>query len=443
MPPVMDAAGRETARLLADLRRLPLLRRIGAAASGQPLYATGGFLRDRLTGAVPKAELDLTLPDPRRLLRRFTLRNGESSFLMDAERDTYRLVFSRPGPFSSIDLTRLRAGSIEEDLLLRDFTVNALAMEIGGRGRRGRIIDPAGGRADLRKSLLRPCSPRSFRDDPLRLLRGVRFEANLGFRLADETLRLMKGSRGGLRSVAAERVRDEFFQVLQGPAPLKGLKRIAALRLLGHLGCPFDAVSLPPPRRLRRLHALLEEFHPRSTVSRELGRAVDQVATRRGMLLLAGWLLDTSAAERSGLLLRRLALGKKAVASLRGGLESKIPLSHLRNPGTAGRAAMLDLFHRADEAVEEAVLLRASALSPAKMRKDAAAGFLEIYLRTRKIFLRPPLLSGADALASLPVSPGPALGKLLEVTRRAQDLGRFRTLPGALRWARGELARSD
>jgi len=53
------------------------------------------------------------------------------------------------------------------------------------------------------------------------------------------------------------------------------------------------------------------------------------------------------------------------------------------------------------------------------------------------------LRSGADALASLPVSPGPALGKLLGATRRAQDLGRFRTLPGALRWARGELARSD
>jgi len=429
MPPVMDAAGRETARLLADLRRLPLLRRIGAAASGQPLYATGGFLRDRLTGAVPKAELDLTLPDPRRLLRRFTLRKGESSFLMDAERDTYRLVFSRPGPFRWIDLTRLRADSIEEDLLLRDFTVNALAVEIGGRGPRGRIIDPAGGRADLRKRTLRHCSPSSFRDDPLRLLRGVRFEANLGFRFTGETLRLMKGSRGGLRSVAAERVRDEFFQILQGPAPLKGLKRIAALSLLRHLGWPFDAVSPSPPRRLRRLHTLLKEFHPRNTVSRELGRAVDQVATRRGMLLFAAWLLDTNAAEESGLLLRRLALGKKAGASLRGALESKIPLSHLRRPGTAGRSAMLDLFHEADEAVEEAVLLRACALSPAKTGKDAAADFLGSYGRTREIFLRPPLLSGADALASLPVSPGPALGKLLEETRRAQDLGRFRTLP--------------
>ena len=65
------------------------------------------------------------------------------------------------------------------------------------------------------------------------------------------------------------------------------------------------------------------------------------------------------------------------------------------------------------------------------------------YGRARRIFLRPPLLSGADALATLPVSPGPALGKLLEETRRAQDLGRFRTPAGARRWARGELARSD
>jgi hypothetical protein len=160
------------------------------------------------------------------------------------------------------------------------------------------------------------------------------------------------------------------------------------------------------------------------------------------MLILAAWLLDTNTADRAGHLLRRLALGKKAEASLRGGLETTIPLSHLRRPGSAGRAALLDLFHKADEALEEAVLLRACSISPAGAGKEAAAAFLRHYGRSRRIFLRPPLLSGADALAALPVLPGPDLGRLLEETRRAQDLGRFRTLPGALRWARGELARS-
>jgi len=442
MPPVMDAAGRETARLLADLRRLPLLRRIGAAASGQLLYVTGGFLRDRLTGSAPKAELDLTLPDPRRFLRSLTLRKGESFFLMDKERDTYRLVFSRPGPFRWIDITRLRAPSIEEDLLLRDFTVNALALEIGGGGA-GTIVDPTGGLEDLRRKILRPCSPTSFRDDPLRLLRGIRFESTLGYRLTPEAERLMIRSRGGLRAVAAERVRDEFFQVLQGAAPAGGLKRIGEFRLLRHLGRPFSAPFPATGRRLKRLQALIGEFHPRSGVIRAVNSPVDQVATRRGMLLFAAWLLDTNAGGKSGSLVRRLALGKKAGTSLRGALGASIPLSHLRRPGTTGRAAMLDLFHAADDTLEEVVLLRACALSPVSAAKDAAAGFLVRYGRMRKIFLRPPLLSGADALASLPVSPGPALGKLLEETRRAQDLGRFRTLSGARRWARGELTRSD
>jgi hypothetical protein len=430
-------------RLVRGVRDLPLLRRIIAAAAGQSLYLTGGFLRDRLMGVAPKSELDLTMEDPPALLHRLTLRRGESFFLMDSERDTYRLVFSRPAPFRWVDLTKMRDGTMEGDLRLRDFTVNALALELCRGEAAAAILDPTGGLSDLEQRRLRPCSPRSFRDDPLRVLRGVRFEAALGFTPDGETLRLMAASRAGIRKVAAERVRDEFFQILQGPNPVKGLARIAELELLGHFGPPFTSPAPVSLRKVRRLLDLLRRIHPRSGIVKKLDETVDQVVTRRGLVVLAACLQDGGGEEHLPLLCRRLALGKKAEESLRISLAVRLPRLSPLPSGAAGRAEMLDLFHTADAAIVEAVLLRASSFSPAAGRKGAASTFMEHYRRMRRIFRRPPLLSGEEALARLSVSPGPGLGKLLRSTRRAQDLGIVRTPRGALRWARRELDRED
>lgn len=430
---------------MRDLDRIPLLRRFSAAAagSGQRLYVMGGFLRDRIMGISPKAELDLTVRDSRSFVERLDLRDGESSFLMDAERQTYRLVFSNPAPFRWVDITRLRAGSIEDDLRLRDFTVNALAMLFGPGGAKGMILDPTGGLADISRGRLRACSARSFRDDPLRTLRGIRFAGTLSFTIQEETLRLMTSSGSGLRRVAAERVRDEFFQVLQGTAPEKGLRMILEIGLLRHFGNPFDNPRPSSLKRLRRLRALLGEFHPHSSVSRKLGAGLDQVATRRGILLLATFLLDTGTGERTPALVRRLALGKNAGRALETLVREPLPASVLRHLGRVRRETTLGLFRRADAVAEEAALLGACALTPAATRKEAVTGFLRKYRAARRIFLRPPLLPGRAALDHLPVSPGPALGELLRKNREAQDLGRFRTFQGALRWARKDLADTD
>jgi len=430
---------------MRDLDEVSLLRRFSAAAgrSGQRLFVTGGTLRDRIMGAGTKAELDLTVREPRSLVERLNMRDGESFFLMDAERQTYRLVFSDPDPFHWVDITRLRAGSIEDDLRLRDFTVNALAVLIGPGGAEGGILDPTGGLADISRRRLRACSSRSFRDDPLRTLRGVRFAGTLGFTIQKETLRLMSSSGGGLRRVAAERIRDEFFQVLQGAAPEEGLGTILELGLLRHFGSPFDSRRPSPPKKLRRLRALLGEFHPLSSVHRELGSGFDQLTKRRGILLLAAFLLDTGTEEHASALGRRLALGKKAARALEALVREPLPVSVLRHLNNIGREAMLDLFRGADEVAEEAVLLGACALTPAAARKGTVTVFLRKYRASRRIFLRPSLLPGHAALAYLPVSPGPALGELLRRTREAQDLGRFRTFQGALSWARRDLAGTD
>lgn len=99
---------------------------------------------------------------------------------------------------------------VEEDLVRRDFTINSMALHLGEM----RLVDPLGGSADLENRLLRINRPESFREDPLRILRGVQFIARFGLAVEAETLELMRRHRALLETVSTERIRDELNKML-------------------------------------------------------------------------------------------------------------------------------------------------------------------------------------------------------------------------------------
>ncbi|MEU0653925.1 CCA tRNA nucleotidyltransferase [Streptomyces albogriseolus] len=111
--------------------------------------------------------------------------------------------------------------SIEDDLVRRDFTVNAMAVALPEK----KFIDPHGGLKDLAERVLRtPGTPEeSFSDDPLRMMRAARFAAQLGFEVAPEVVAAMKDMAGRIEIVSAERVRDELNKLILSPHPRKGL----------------------------------------------------------------------------------------------------------------------------------------------------------------------------------------------------------------------------
>lgn len=119
--------------------------------------------------------------------------------------------------------------SLETDLMRRDFTINAMAI-----GRDGQITDPHGGQRDLEARVLRHVSD-AFQEDPLRILRGIRFLAQLapfGFRLAPETETLMREMAPTLSELSVERIVQEFDRTLATEAPLVGLQHCAPLGII-------------------------------------------------------------------------------------------------------------------------------------------------------------------------------------------------------------------
>ncbi|HYA08717.1 MAG TPA: HD domain-containing protein [Gaiellaceae bacterium] len=118
--------------------------------------------------------------------------------------------------------------SVEDDMRRRDFTVNAMARRL----RTGELVDPVGGEDDLRAGVLRTVSPRSFQEDPLRIIRALRFVSQLGFEPDEATLRQMREEAGAVKLVSGERIggglkadgMGELSKLLLGRRPARALR---------------------------------------------------------------------------------------------------------------------------------------------------------------------------------------------------------------------------
>jgi len=163
------------------------------ALTGAPAWLVGGVLRDRLLG-LQTTDADVTVDgDPAQAARAVArAAGGAACFLLSEEFATWR-VAARDSSWQ-VDIQRLRGGSLEADLALRDFTVNAIAEPIEG----GALIDPLGGLQDLAERRLRMVSPGAFAQDPLRVLRLSRMASELRLEPEPETLRAARADAAAL-----------------------------------------------------------------------------------------------------------------------------------------------------------------------------------------------------------------------------------------------------
>jgi tRNA nucleotidyltransferase/poly(A) polymerase len=205
----------------------PLLDSIRALIpAGEPVYLVGGAVRDAVLHQVTH-DLDFACPQGLKLAKKVADGLSAAYFPLDEGFDTARVILQNPdGSRDILDFAGYRGDSLGSDLLGRDFTINAVAMDL----HTGEIIDPLSGVKDIREKRIRACSEQALSTDPIRILRAVRQAAAFGFSIDPATRALMKTAAPLLPNISPERQRDELFKMLAGPRPDASIR---ALELLG------------------------------------------------------------------------------------------------------------------------------------------------------------------------------------------------------------------
>ena len=259
------------------------------------LYLVGGVVRDRLLGVDRTPDLDLTTDAPPERIRE----------LVDGVADTVWLQGERFGTVGirlgdlTMEITTHRSEAymgdsrkpvvrfstdLYEDLARRDFTVNAMAVEVAERS----LHDPHDGRGDLGRGILRtPLSPEeSFSDDPLRMLRAARFVARYGLVPAEGLVGAARSLVGRMAIVSAERIRDEFFRLLEVEDPSPGVHLLAEIGLLD--GLLPEVAALDVGERNRALEVVATATDDPVLRLAVLAQSVGGMASRLVDLRLSG-----------------------------------------------------------------------------------------------------------------------------------------------------------
>jgi len=202
-----------------------------------PIYVVGGVVRDFLLRRQDKiTDLDLVVEHSAiPLARQVADRLGWAFYPLDEARDVARLVFTANiGQPLICDIARQRGEGIEHDLLLRDFTINALAFVLKRPGQ-VELIDICQGQADLQARLVRRVSAASLADDPIRLLRAIRLAVQLDFTLDEQTRLQIKRMCSTVALASAERVRDELWKMLTTDEPARAIDGLHQVGLLTYV----------------------------------------------------------------------------------------------------------------------------------------------------------------------------------------------------------------
>jgi tRNA nucleotidyltransferase (CCA-adding enzyme) len=394
-------------RLLPALEGLP------------PVYLVGGSVRDLLLGVPPAHHLDLAIEgDARSVARALTERLSGTAreyerfgtAVVEVDGFEYDMATTRRESYDAPGaLPRIEAAPLSEDLVRRDFAVNAMAIGLKGDDL-GHLYDPHGGLPDLEAGLLRVLHEQSFSDDPTRLLRGVRFEARLGFRLDSETEVLARQAvgSGALSTVSADRIGRELMKILEETEAPSAVARLKHLEIHSALHPALD----PDPEQVASA-ALGAITLGANRVTAALAAMVVEDPQELDLWVAA---LPLEARDRDAVS-RAARVAPRLAAALR---ESEHTPSELR--ALLGREP--------PEALALALALGAPAEPVLRWVTDLSGVGLEI--------------GGADLLAA-GVPEGPAIGRALEETlRRKLDglvAGRREELETALELARSEAER--
>ena len=450
------------------------------ALPGHPegVYLVGGTVRDLLAGRRP-ADIDLVVRgDIARAAARIAAHTGGR--IVDLGKNAFALLrVASPGRI--VDLAPLAHGSIQADLLQRDFTINAMAYDVNA----GRLIDCTGGLADLRRRVIRVVSPTAFERDPARLVRAYRMAAAFAGRLSTATRSAVAAHCHRVTGVAGERIWAELVNLFGVADSVDSLRAMAASGLLTALFPELqDAVGCTQSRHHQydvfehclqtygHLEALLAAWGRRfgnrtvdgaptnlkphtallkySALLHDVGKPATRRVDAGGQVHFYGHAAK-SAAITAGIS-RRLRLSNKQRDTADAVIRHHIRPLFLYRAAASGRLSpkgRIRFFNHCGAMVLP-ILIHATAdimaKKPVPDARDRAfiaycSDLVDLYLDYYRIQAgTPPLVSGQDLIATFGLAPSPLFKTVLTQVRERQLTGELTTRGQALTWIEKKLS---
>jgi poly(A) polymerase len=445
-----------------EIHKDPLLSKLSRLAKEKriPLFLVGGYLRDLLYGTERK-DYDFALPKNASSFIKIIEEALCLHFFKVGKEETNTVTYRIIQEGLSVDIAFLQGETIEEDLKRRDFTINAMAFSL----RDETFHSVEGSAEDVGKKLIRTVSANSIDQDPLRMLRAVRYLCTLeGFAIDEDLIREISSKKDQIRKIPGERIKTELDQILLSSRAFVGMKSLYESTLLLTLFPEFGGLENLGQGEYHHLNVLPHIL----LMIEKISWALEWVASRGAKISLP---------EEDRLALHYAALfhdiGKQDTYSedekgrvhfythesyscqrAEGIMERLRFSNHLRNrvlhlvqhhmrihnlPGGTGEGALKRLVNQMGE---ETPLLVLHTLAD----KEASRGILSVeidevveghclrileWFREKDIVHPPPLIDGHDVMA-LGYSPGPQVGRILGFIRQKQVEGEIKNREEAL-----------
>lgn len=451
------------------------------------IYLVGGYIRDFLLGSVP-ADVDfVTGASPAMLSEAVADHFDGKSFPLNEDEEIHRVTLWDEGILRTLDFSPVKGKGIRDDLSHRDFTINAMALEVTRLVEEGEanlpqdVIDNGYGWRDLAEGVLRECGNHAFLDDPVRILRGIRFRRLLDLEYEERTFNHMRKYAPLLARSPGERIAVEVLETLTFRGYAEVFKEMEELTILFHVFPGLsDTVGVPQNayhhldvwshtlQTMRELERLLEDpgaVYPGfdAMIRDHLEEPLHDTYDRGTFLKLAALYHDAGkpesfsvdetgrihffghqalSAEKVAAMAERLRLSRRAseylAAVVARHMDIGLALGGRQSPRSPARLA-----HRLGDVLVDVVLLstadrfatRGPLTTEEGLRRyvDFCRKLLEESLRAREV---PPLIGGRDIMEELGIEEGPTVGRLLREVRERQLEGEVTTRGEALDLAR-------
>ena len=422
-------------------------------------FVVGGFLRDCLLGHVSN-DVDVVVKNGS--ARSFSI--AFSDYLqgywveLDSENNIYRVVF--PDKSNYVDVADCVGASIEEDLLRRDFTINAIAYDILNE----KYIDVTKGAEDLKNGIIREVGKDNIVDDAIRILRAFRFKSQLGFEFSEELKNVLKEHAMLLQKTAKERINIELIKIFAGKNTVNVLFEMDSLGLLELLVPEVSQIKKIPPNSHHHLnlfeHSIetvkhVQKFYEEacSEVQEHLDEIVFGGCKRLSYLKFAAFLHDVGKpatwqiepdtgrhrfimhdSEGAKIIvptLKNLKFSKKQITYIQKIIKNHIYPAGVVTSADASEKAYLRFYRKMDAETIDLIAVayadRLSALGP-----DISQDMIEQNINGLKLLLDgylqqknnmeplPKLIDGREIMQITGLSPSPELGLIINKLKEAQ-----------------------